>query len=63
LDINKEDTQQSCYWRSLKPYQRIQLAFELHDVAYARIAGEIKRRHSDWTTEQVRDEVSRRFIR
>lgn len=63
MDINKEGTQQHRYLRLLKPYQRIQLAFELHDMARSRIAGEIKRRHPAWPSEKIRDEVNRRFIR
>jgi hypothetical protein len=49
--------------RRLKPYQRIQLAFELFEVARARIAGEIKRLHPDFTKKDLQSEVNRRLIR
>ena len=60
--MNEENTQQRKYLRRLKPYQRIQLAFELHDMARARVAGEIKRRHPDLTNEELREKLNQRFM-
>ena len=62
MEMNEENTQRQ-YLRRLKPYQRIQLAFELHDMARARVAGEIKRRHPDLTNEELREKLNQRFIR
>jgi len=62
MNIGVNNDLQSRYLRLLKPYQRIQLAFELHDLSRSRIAGEIKRCHSDWTDGQVRNELNRRFL-
>ena len=63
MEINKENTYQHQCLRRLKPYQRIQLVFELHDVARSRVAGEIKRRHPDLTNEERREKLNQRFIR
>ena len=63
MEMNEESTQQRQYLRRLKPYQRIQIAFELHEVARSRIAGEIKRRHPDLTNEELREKLNQRFIR
>lgn len=63
MEMNEENTQQRQYLRRLKPYQRIQLAFELHDMARSRVAGEIKRRHPDLTNEELREKLNERFIR
>ena len=63
MEMNEENTQQLQYLRRLKPYQRIQLAFELHDMARSRVAGEIKRRHPDLTNEELREKLNERFIR
>ena len=63
MAMNEENTQQYQYLRRLKPYQRIQLAFELHDMARSRVAGEIKRRHPDLTNEELREKLNERFIR
>ena len=58
-----ENAQQHYYLRRLKPYQRIQLAFELHDMARSRVAGEIKRRYPDLTAEQLQKALNQRFMR
>ena len=63
MAMNEENTQQHQYLRRLKPYQRIQLAFELHDMARSRIAGEIRRRHPDLTNEELQEKLNERFIR
>ncbi|GEM_PF-2971488 len=62
MEMNEENTQQRQYLRRLKPYQRIQLAFELHDMARSRVAGEIKRRHPDLTNEELREKLNERFM-
>lgn len=61
--MSKESAQQHQYFRRLKPYQRIQLAFELHDMARSRVAGEIKRRHPGLTKEELCEKLNQRFIR
>lgn len=59
----KEENTQQRYLRRLKPYQRIQIAFELHNLARSRVAGEIRRRHPDLTNEELREKLNERFIR
>ena len=61
--MNEENTEQRQYLRRLKPYQRIQLAFELHDLARSRGAGEIKRRHPDLEHEELQKKLNQRFLR
>lgn len=63
MEPNEENARQYQYLRCLKPYQRIQLAFELHDLARSRVAGEIKRRHPDLTKEELLEKLNERFIR
>ncbi len=63
MDRHESTTQQRQYLRRLKPYQRIQLAFELHDLARSRVAGEIKRRHPDLTKKELLEKLNERFIR
>ena len=60
--MNEENARQRQYLRRLKPFQRIQLAFELHDLARARVAGEIKRRHPDFTREEILQKLNQRFV-
>ncbi|MGE0267317.1 MAG: hypothetical protein AB7S78_02515 [Candidatus Omnitrophota bacterium] len=62
MDRHESSTQQRQYLRRLKPYQRIQLAFELHDLARSRVSGEIKRRHPDLTKEELLKKLNERFI-
>lgn len=57
-----ENTQQQ-YLRRLKPYQRIQIAFELYDVAWSRISGELRRLHPDLTEKELQQKLNERFIR
>ena len=59
----EQNTQQYKYLRRLKPYQRIQLAFELHDMARSRVSGEFKRRHPNLTAQKLREMLNQRFIR
>ncbi len=59
----KENNQQYPYFRRLKPYQRIQLAFELHDLARSRVSGEIKRLYPNLTTQELLKVLNQRFIR
>jgi len=60
---NEKNFHQRKYLRLLKSYQRIQLAFELHDLARSRVAGEIKRRYPNLTKEELREKLNQRFIR
>jgi len=48
--------------RRLKPCQRIQLAFELHEVARARVSGHIRRCHPDLSENELLEELNRRFL-
>lgn len=63
MDMNESTAQQHLYLRRLKPYQRIQLAFELHDMARSRVAGEIKRRYPGLTSQKLLEKLNERFIR
>ena len=58
-----EENNQHQYFRRLKPYQRIQLAFELHDLARSRIGGEIKRRYPNLTAQELQEMLNLRFLR
>ena len=59
--MNKEDLKENQYLRRLKPYQRIQLGFELHNLARSRVAGEIKRRHPGLAKEELLEKLNQRF--
>lgn len=63
MEMNEENTRQRQYLCHLKSYQRIQIAFELHDMARSRVAGEINRRYPDLTKEELREKLNQRFIR
>lgn len=47
--------------RSLKPYKRIKIGFELYDFARSRIAAEIKRNNPGITNEELLNKLNERF--
>jgi DNA-binding HxlR family transcriptional regulator len=63
MEMSEENIQQRQFLRSLKSFQRIQIAFELHDLARSRVAGEIKRRYPNLTQEELQEKLNQRFIR
>jgi len=48
-------------WRRMESWQRLQVAFELYDFAWRMVTLQLREGHPNWTEEQVRAEVLRRF--
>jgi hypothetical protein len=48
--------------RGKTPAQRLAIAFACNRTMRLRLAGHLKTRHPDWTTEQVQTEVARRML-
>ena len=49
--------------KSLKPYQRIRIAFELHDFARARVGAEIRRNNPDLSEKEILERLNERFVK
>jgi hypothetical protein len=58
---NEPITQAQIY-RAMTMEQRLQVAMSLYDDARAIITGAVRSFHPEWTEEQVRAEVRRRFL-
>jgi hypothetical protein len=54
--------EQTAIYRAMSPAQRLQVAFGLHDFAYARVVAAITRSQRDLTDRELRHEVLRRFV-
>ena len=62
--MNKEENaRQIESLQRLKPYQRIKIAFELHDFARSRIAAEIRRTNPDENEKDILNQLNKRFIK
>jgi hypothetical protein len=48
-------------YRRMTPQQRLQISFELYELTRTLVRQGVKSQHSDWTEQQVKEEVLRRF--
>ncbi len=48
-------------YRAMTPQRRLQISFELDDLARELVRSGVRHQNSDWTDEQVEQEVKRRF--
>jgi len=49
-----------CY-RRMTPQQRLEISFRLYDLTRRLVRQGVKHQHPDWSEEQLRQEVLRRF--
>jgi hypothetical protein len=49
------------FYRRLTPQQRLQIGFELYDLAEDMVRCSVRQQHPDWSGEEVAIEVKRRF--
>jgi hypothetical protein len=54
--------EQVAIYRTMRPAQRLQVAFRLHDFAYRRVAAAIRREQCHLTERELRLEALRRFV-
>ena len=57
--IKKDDGKEIPALRNLLPYQRLKIAFELHDFALSRIKAEIRRQYPHWTEAELLSELNK----
>ena len=48
-------------YRRMLPQQRLQIGFDLYDLARDLVRAGIRHQHADWDEDQVEREVTRRF--
>jgi hypothetical protein len=48
-------------YRRMTGQQRLQIGFELYELAHELVRGGVRHQHPDWDDERVRQEVLRRF--
>ena len=61
-DFDCVDATVAQWLKSSTPFQRIQMASELNEMAREIVAGEIRDGHPDWADLAVKNEVARRFL-